>query len=76
MTKAPRSSFDRPGARNAVKRVMTVGVAEVLDAFNRRDRWVIGVITGAGRTFCSGMDLKVFLAGGARSSRPRPGRAH
>ncbi|MCQ4208076.1 crotonase/enoyl-CoA hydratase family protein [Streptomyces longispororuber] len=56
-------TLNRPEARNAVNRAVAEGVAAALDELDRRDDQVVGVITGAGGTFCSGMDLKAFLAG-------------
>ncbi|WP_392870001.1 crotonase/enoyl-CoA hydratase family protein [Streptomyces sp. LN499] len=56
-------TINRPETRNAVNRDVAVAVAEALDELDRRDDQVVGVITGAGNTFCSGMDLKAFLAG-------------
>lgn len=56
-------TLNRPEARNAVNRVVAEGVAAALDELDRRDDQVVGVITGAGGSFCSGMDLKAFLKG-------------
>ncbi|OIJ68261.1 crotonase/enoyl-CoA hydratase family protein [Streptomyces mangrovisoli] len=56
-------TLNRPEARNAVNRAVAEGVAAALDELDRRDDQAVGVITGAGGTFCSGMDLKAFLAG-------------
>lgn len=56
-------TLNRPEARNAVNRVVAEGVAAALDELDRRDDQVVGVITGAGGSFCSGMDLKAFLTG-------------
>jgi enoyl-CoA hydratase len=56
-------TINRPQARNAVNRAVAVALAEALDELDRRDDLTVGVITGAGGTFCSGMDLKAFLTG-------------
>ncbi|MFH8616412.1 crotonase/enoyl-CoA hydratase family protein [Streptomyces sp. NPDC017979] len=56
-------TINRPDSRNAVDRAVAEGVAAALDELDRRDDQVVGVITGAGGTFCSGMDLKAFLRG-------------
>jgi enoyl-CoA hydratase len=56
-------TINRPHARNAVNRAVSYGVCEAIDELERRDDLRIGVLTGAGGTFCSGMDLKAFLAG-------------
>ncbi|MFE1317284.1 crotonase/enoyl-CoA hydratase family protein [Kitasatospora phosalacinea] len=56
-------TINRPEARNAVDRAVAQGVAAALDELDARDDLTVGVITGAGGTFCAGMDLKAFLRG-------------
>jgi enoyl-CoA hydratase len=56
-------TINRPQARNAVNHAVSVGVAAALDELDERDDLSVGIITGAGGTFCSGMDLKAFVAG-------------
>ena len=56
-------TLNRPTARNAVNRQLAEGVAAALEALDADDDLRVGVITGAGGTFCSGMDLKAFAAG-------------
>lgn len=56
-------TINRPDARNAVNRAVTVGVAEALDELESRSDLAIGIITGAGGIFSAGMDLKAFLNG-------------
>jgi enoyl-CoA hydratase len=56
-------TINRPQARNAVNRAVAFAFAEALDELDRRDDLTVGVITGAGGTFCAGMDLKAFLTG-------------
>jgi enoyl-CoA hydratase len=56
-------TINRPQARNAVNRAVSALMAEALDELDRRDDLTVGIITGAGGTFSSGMDLKAFLAG-------------
>src|SRR5580692_5531446 len=64
-------TINRPEARNAVNGEVARGLAAALDALDGRDDLNVGVITGAGGTFCAGMDLKAFLTG----ERPAvPGR--
>ncbi|NUU21289.1 MAG: crotonase/enoyl-CoA hydratase family protein, partial [Streptomycetaceae bacterium] len=38
-------------------------IAAALDEFDARKVLTIAIVTGAGGTFCSGMDLKAFVAG-------------
>jgi enoyl-CoA hydratase len=64
-------TINRPAARNAVNAAVAEGVAAALDDLDQRDDLQVGIITGAGGTFCAGMDLKAFL----RGERPSlPGR--
>ncbi|MFJ4828668.1 crotonase/enoyl-CoA hydratase family protein [Streptomyces sp. NPDC088747] len=56
-------TINRPQARNAVNRAVSEGIAAALDEFESRRDLTVAVVTGAGGTFCSGMDLKAFLAG-------------
>ena len=48
---------------NAVNRAVSYGVCEALDEMDRNPDLRAGILTGAGGTFCSGMDLKAFLRG-------------
>lgn len=59
-------TMDRPAARNAMSMAMAHQIADALDLLDSRDDLSVGVITGAGGTFCAGMDLKGF----ARGERP------
>lgn len=56
-------TLNRPGARNAVNGATARALAEALDELDGSDALGVGVLTGAGGVFCSGMDLKAFLAG-------------
>jgi enoyl-CoA hydratase len=56
-------TINRPQARNAINHAVSAAVAQALDDLDERDDLTVGIITGAGRTFSSGMDLKAFLAG-------------
>lgn len=60
-------TLNRPEARNAATLAIAQGVAAALDELDQRPDLYAAVITGAGGTFCSGMDLKAFL----RGERPR-----
>ena len=56
-------TINRPEARNAVNGAVATGVAAALDRLDAEPSLSIGVLTGAGGTFSSGMDLKGFLKG-------------
>jgi enoyl-CoA hydratase len=56
-------TLNRPEARNAIDTEVAEGVAVALDKLDAEDHLKIGVLTGAGRSFCAGMDLRAFVAG-------------
>jgi len=56
-------SINRPEARNAVNREVTLAIAHAVDELDERSDLTLGIITGKGGNFCAGMDLKAFLAG-------------
>ncbi|MDR7303928.1 crotonase/enoyl-CoA hydratase family protein [Haloactinomyces albus] len=64
-------TINRPESRNAVNSATAEAIAAAMDELDNRSDLVAGIITGAGKGFCAGMDLKAFLAG----ERPSvPGR--
>lgn len=64
-------TINRPESRNAMTLAAATAIAAALDELDDRDDLRIGILTGAGGTFCAGMDLKGFL----RGERPSlPGR--
>src|SRR5690625_2051903 len=64
-------TLNRPETKNAATAAMAEQMAEIIDDFEANDELFVAVITGAGQTFCSGMDLKAFV----RGERPSiPGR--
>ena len=56
-------TLNRPKAKNAVNKAMAEGVAAAMDELDSNDAIRVGIITGAGGTFCAGMDLKAFVTG-------------
>ncbi|MCB1747329.1 MAG: crotonase/enoyl-CoA hydratase family protein [Gammaproteobacteria bacterium] len=56
-------TINRPQAKNAVNRAVSLGVCAAVDLLDARDDLRVGILTGAGGTFCAGMDLKAFLRG-------------
>jgi enoyl-CoA hydratase len=56
-------TLNRPDARNAVDAALAQGVAAALEELDGDGELQVGVITGAGKGFCAGMDLKAFVRG-------------
>lgn len=56
-------TLNRPEARNAVNFALAEALSDALQAFDADPSARIGILTGAGGTFCAGMDLKGFARG-------------
>ena len=56
-------TLNRPDARNSVNRALAEGIAAALDELDGDGELQVGVLTGAGKGFSAGMDLKAFVAG-------------
>lgn len=56
-------TLNRPEARNAVNSALAERLASALDELDSDDSLSVGVLTGAGKGFSAGMDLKAFVAG-------------
>ena len=56
-------TINRPQKKNAVNKDVAMGIAAALDALDADDNTHVVILTGAGGTFCSGMDLKAFVTG-------------
>ena len=56
-------TINRPEVRNAINGAVAQGMAAAVDELDGNDMLRVGVLTGAGGTFCAGMDLKAFLTG-------------
>jgi enoyl-CoA hydratase len=56
-------TINRPEKRNAIDGAVTQGVTDAIDELEARDDLRVGILTGAGGTFCSGMDLAAFVRG-------------
>jgi enoyl-CoA hydratase len=67
-------TLNRPDARNAVNLAVSEGVASALESLDADGDLSVGVLTGAGKGFSAGMDLKAFAAG-ERSHVPGRGFA-
>ena len=56
-------TLNRPAQKNAVNHAVAVQLAAALDRLDADPQLAVGVLTGAGGTFCAGMDLKAFATG-------------
>jgi crotonobetainyl-CoA hydratase len=64
-------TLNRPAALNAVNADLSTAVGEALQEVDDDDALGVAVVTGAGRAFCAGADLKEIAAG-----RPITAPAH
>ena len=53
-------TINRPQAKNAVNAAVSHALADAMDRLDGDAGLSVGVLTGAGGTFCAGMDLKAF----------------
>ncbi len=56
-------TINRPDHRNAVNLEVAQGIAAAIDEFDARADLSVAILTGAGGTFCAGLDLKGFTRG-------------
>lgn len=56
-------TLNRPEAKNAANKALADGVAAAMDQLDASDDIQVAILTGAGGTFCAGMDLKAFVTG-------------
>ena len=56
-------TINRPEAKNAVNAAVSRGLADAVDRLDSDPGLSVGIVTGAGGTFCAGMDLKAFARG-------------
>src|SRR4051794_41811371 len=67
-------TLNRPDARNAVNLALAEAIAAALDELDADDELRVGVLTGAGKGFSAGKDLKA-VAPGERPPVPERGFA-
>ncbi|MFI6048422.1 crotonase/enoyl-CoA hydratase family protein [Nocardia sp. NPDC051321] len=65
-------TLNRPEAMNAVNAELSSAVGAALDELATDPELRVGVITGAGRAFCAGADLKELARGNAIHDRAHP----
>ena len=56
-------TLNRPNAMNAINAAISNGLQMAVERLNTDSSLTVGVLTGAGRGFCSGMDLKAYSRG-------------
>lgn len=56
-------TINRPEARNSVNGAVAQGLADAVSHLDASEDLRVGILTGAGGYFCSGMDLKAFMKG-------------
>ncbi|MEZ0351502.1 crotonase/enoyl-CoA hydratase family protein [Mycobacterium sp. pR1184] len=56
-------TINRPKAKNAVNSAVANGLAAAVDRLDAEPGLSVGILTGAGGSFCAGMDLKAFARG-------------
>jgi len=56
-------TINRPKAKNAVNAAVARGLADAVDRLDEDQGLSVGILTGAGGSFCAGMDLKAFARG-------------
>ena len=51
-------TLNRPAALNSINRQLRSELSDAITQFDEEDDSYVGIITGAGRAFCAGRDLK------------------
>ena len=64
-------TMNRPEAKNALSLPMLVGMADAWEEIDGNDDIRCAILTGAGGTFCAGMDLKAMGGVDAEKYQPR-----
>jgi len=56
-------TLNRPNARNSINGALSEGLVAAIEQLDSDPGLTVGVLTGAGKGFSAGMDLKAFAAG-------------
>lgn len=56
-------TLNRPDQRNAINAAVAEGIAAAIDELDGTPELQVGILTGAGKGFSAGMDLKAFVQG-------------
>lgn len=67
-------TLNRPEAMNAINSAVARGLGDAVAEFAADDDLRVAVITGAGRAFCAGADLKVLATGDSVADADHPER--
>lgn len=67
-------TLHRPRALNAIDDALATALGDAVAEAEADEGTRVLVLTGAGRAFCAGMDLKAFARGETAFSRTRPER--
>lgn len=67
-------TLNRPDQRNAIDAAVADGIAAAIERLDATPELRAGILTGAGKGFCAGMDLKAFVRG-EKPSTPERGFA-
>lgn len=54
-------TLNRPERRNAINQALLIGLSDCLERITRDDAIRVAIITGNGKSFCSGIDLDIVL---------------
>jgi len=57
-------TLNRPGAMNALSGALRTAIVDAFAELTRDEEVAVVILTGAGRAFCAGLDLKELAAGG------------
>ena len=57
-------TLNRPDAMNSLTEDVLQGISDAFDELDETSSLRVGVLTGAGKGFCAGLDLKIFLEKG------------
>lgn len=66
-------TLNRPEAKNAFNAALSQALSDALDRFEADPKLCVGVLTGAGGSFSTGMDLKGLLSGEKSFTQKRGG---
>jgi len=65
-------TLDRPHVLNAVDGAMTHELGAAIDSLERNPAIRVGVVTGSGRAFCTGLDMAAVAAGASIEATRHP----